>query len=66
METIQLKDARNLGLATDGFNPFGNWRRLKILDQESILYLEERKGSGNLDSVGAEGLACETCCTGHL
>jgi hypothetical protein len=43
-----------------------NWRRLKPLDQESILYLKERKESGNLDNAGAEGLVCETCRTGHL
>jgi hypothetical protein len=29
-----------------------NWRRLNTLDKESILYLKERKGSGNPDNVG--------------
>ena len=40
--------------------------RLKTLDQESILNLKVRKGSGNPDSVGAKGLVCGTCRIVHL
>jgi hypothetical protein len=37
-----------------------------MLDQESILFSKERKGSENPDSAGAEGFVCGTYRTSHL